>query len=149
MKNIRISLFLVFSFFLVQCGSAPKTATPKPASQAAQAKFDERELGLTPGNRKDKFPFLKDSEPENHWVDSIYSRMSLTEKTGQLFMVAAYSNKDSVHVNMIDKLIRDYKIGGLIFFQGGPVRQAKLTNRYQSISKIPLFIGIDAEWGLS
>lgn len=29
------------------------------------------------------------------------------------------------------------------------MRQAKLTNRYQAKSKVPLFIGIDAEWGLS
>ncbi len=151
MKKISTSLFIAFTFFLVQCGSAPKTANPKPEAlqTATQSKFDEKELGLTPGNRKDKFPFLKDSEDENRWVDSIYSRMSLTEKTGQLFMVAAYSNKDSVHFNAIDRLIRDYKIGGVIFFQGGPVRQAKLTNRYQSKSKIPLFVGIDAEWGLS
>jgi len=75
--------------------------------------------------------------------------MSFDEKVGQLFMVAAYSNKDSIHINSIDKLIKDSKIGGLIFFQGGPVRQANLTNRYQSKSKLPLFIGIDAEWGLS
>src|SRR5690606_306680 len=31
---------------------------------------------------------------------------------------------------------------------GGPVRQAHLTNRYQSLSKVPLFIAIDGEWGL-
>ncbi|MDY6800525.1 MAG: glycoside hydrolase family 3 N-terminal domain-containing protein, partial [Bacteroidota bacterium] len=41
-----------------------------------------------------------------------------------------------------------YKIGGLIFFQGGPVRQAKLTNDYQSVADIPLLIAIDGEWGL-
>ena len=29
------------------------------------------------------------------------------------------------------------------------LRQAKLTNRYQAKAKVPLFIGIDAEWGLS
>ncbi|AWH86991.1 beta-N-acetylglucosaminidase [Flavobacterium album] len=75
--------------------------------------------------------------------------MSFDERVGQLFMVAAYSNKDSTHVKGIDKLVRDYKVGGLIFFQGGPVRQAKLTNRYQAESKVPMLIGIDAEWGLS
>lgn len=90
-----------------------------------------------------------DSEAERKWVDSIYNRLSFEERVGQLFMVAAYSNKDSTHIKGIDKLITDYKIGGLIFFQGGPDRQAKLTNRYQGESKVPLFIGIDAEWGLS
>jgi beta-glucosidase-like glycosyl hydrolase/CubicO group peptidase (beta-lactamase class C family) len=82
------------------------------------------------------------------WADSVLSKMTLDEKIGQLFMVAAYSNKDSNHVKQIIKLIEKYNIGGLIFFQGGPVRQANLTNLYQSKSKIPLMIGIDAEWGL-
>ncbi|KAF2519247.1 serine hydrolase [Flavobacterium salilacus subsp. salilacus] len=86
---------------------------------------------------------------EKQWVDSLYNTLSFEERVGQLFMVAAYSNKDSAHIKSIDRLITENKIGGLIFFQGGPVRQAKLTNRYQSESKIPLFIGIDAEWGLS
>ena len=83
------------------------------------------------------------------WVDSVYNQLSFDEKVGQLFMVAAYSNKDEAHNKSIDKLIEENKIGGLIFFQGGPMRQAKLTNRYQAKSKVPLFIGIDAEWGLS
>jgi beta-glucosidase-like glycosyl hydrolase/CubicO group peptidase (beta-lactamase class C family) len=89
------------------------------------------------------------SVPEKKWVDSIYNGLSFDERVGQLFMVAAYSNKDAAHEKGIDKLVTDYKIGGVIFFQGGPVRQARLTNRYQSESKIPLFVGIDAEWGLS
>ena len=83
------------------------------------------------------------------WVDSVYHKMSLDQKIGQLFMVAAWSNKDTVHTNNIEKLVENYHIGGLIFFQGGPKRQAKLTNRYQSLAKTPMFIGIDAEWGLS
>nr|WP_314897783.1 glycoside hydrolase family 3 N-terminal domain-containing protein [uncultured Flavobacterium sp.] len=95
-------------------------------------------------------PKLFELSPEgNKWVDSLYNAMTLEEKLGQLFMVAAYSNKDTVHFNAIDKLIQENKIGGLIFFQGGPVRQVKLTNRFQSKSKIPLFIGNDAEWGLN
>ena len=98
---------------------------------------------------KEKKTFFKGSLAENNWVDSVYNQMPFNEKVGQLFMVAAYSNKDTVHFNALDKLIRDYKIGGLIFFQGGPIRQAKLTNRFQSKSKLPMFIGIDAEWGLN
>ena len=86
---------------------------------------------------------------EQHWVDSVYRKMTFNERVGQLFMVAAYSNKDEKHYVSIEKLITEYHIGGLIFFQGGPVRQAILTNRYQSNAKIPLLIGIDAEWGLS
>lgn len=83
------------------------------------------------------------------WVDSIYSKMTLEEKVGQLFMVAAYSNRDSVHDKSINKMIVENHLGGLVFFQGGPIRQAKLTNHFQAISKIPLMISIDAEWDLN
>ena len=95
------------------------------------------------------FAQKKSNLSQETWVDSVYNQLSFDEKVGQLFMVAAYSNKDETHYKSIDKLIEEYKIGGLIFFQGGPVRQAKLTNRYQAKSKIPIFVGIDAEWGLS
>ncbi|QDO93364.1 hypothetical protein FNB79_05035 [Formosa sediminum] len=92
---------------------------------------------------------IESKSPKEKWVDSIYNSMSLQEKVGQLFMVAAYSNRPKSHVDSIQNLIKKNGIGGLIFFQGGPVRQAKLTNTYQSLSKVPLLIGIDAEWGLN
>ena len=92
---------------------------------------------------------VQDIYEEQRWIDSVYKKMTFEEKVGQLFMVAAYSNKDESHYRSIDKLVEEYKIGGLIFFQGGPVRQATLTNRYQSKSKLPLLVGIDAEWGMS
>ncbi len=83
-----------------------------------------------------------------HWADSVFNSLSPKERLGQLFMVAAYSNKGLEHQTEIEKLIREYNIGGLIFFQGGPGRQARLTNQYQSLSKVPLLVGMDAEWGL-
>jgi len=83
------------------------------------------------------------------WVDSVYAQMSLKEKVGQLFMVSAYSNRNDGHTDSIQKLINDYQIGGLIFFQGGPIRQANQTNTYQALSKVPMFIGVDGEWGLN
>jgi beta-N-acetylhexosaminidase len=87
-------------------------------------------------------------EAKTPWADSVFKSLSLDQKIGQLFMVAAWSNKDSKHTREIDSLIVKYNIGGLIFFQGGPLRQAKLTNKYQAESKVPLLIAMDAEWGL-
>ena len=75
--------------------------------------------------------------------------MSLDEKIGQLFMVAAYSNRNQSHTKELGKLIETYNIGGLIFFQGGPLRQAHMTNELQAKSTIPLWIGMDLEWGLA
>lgn len=91
----------------------------------------------------------KDSMNQNSWVDSVFNSLSFEERLGQLFMVAAYSNKDQRHIDEISNLIKSENLGGLIFFQGGPDRQARLTNYYQAISKTPLFIAMDAEWGIS
>lgn len=91
--------------------------------------------------------FAQQSE-KSVWVDSVYNTMSLEEKIGQLFMVAAYSGGNEQHNLVIEQLIRKYHIGGLIFMQGHPYSQAKLTNRYQEAAEVPLLIGMDAEWGL-
>lgn len=89
------------------------------------------------------------NEQTIRWADSVLATLSVDERIGQLFMVAAYSNKDKKHVAEIDSLITNYHIGGLIFFQGGPLRQALQTNHYQQLSKLPLLIGFDGEWGLA
>ncbi|MGL5235130.1 MAG: glycoside hydrolase family 3 protein [Empedobacter falsenii] len=93
-------------------------------------------------------PLYKDSI-QMKWVNEKYNSMSLEEKVGQLFIVAAYTNRDAVHENDIQKLIEEEHIGGLIFMQDQAAHQIELTNKFQSISKIPLLIGMDAEWGLA
>jgi len=90
----------------------------------------------------------KDTYGQRTWVDSIMSSMTIDQKIGQLFMVQAYSNKDSEHKAIIENLINKYEIGGLIFMQGTPQKQAVLNNHYQSISKVPMLVGFDGEWGL-
>ena len=85
---------------------------------------------------------------EQVWVDSVFNSLTPDQRLGQLFMVTAFSNKDAAHSRQIERLITQYHIGGLMFLQGGPQRQANLTNRYQSQSRVPLFVAMDAEWGL-
>lgn len=103
-------------------------------------------LSLVEDDAKIDPPFLQKNTP---WADSVHASMSLDQKIGQLFSVAAYSNRDKKHEQEIIELIEKYHIGGLTFFQGGPVKQAQLTNIFQSKSAIPLMIAIDGEWGLS
>jgi len=91
-------------------------------------------------------PFLEDSTA---WADSVFKTLTPDERIGQLFMMAAYSNKGADHLKRIKGLIANNKIGGLIFMQGGPLRQAALINRYQKLSKVPLMVSIDGEWGLA
>ncbi|SDS21769.1 beta-glucosidase [Polaribacter sp. KT25b] len=90
----------------------------------------------------------KDFEAQEIWVDSIINNMTIDEKIGQLFMVQAYSNLDKKHEDFITEMITKYHVGNLIFMQGTPEKQAALNNKYQAVSKLPLMIGFDGEWGL-
>ena len=82
------------------------------------------------------------------WVDSVFNSLSKEEKIAQLMVIRAHSNLGPDHVASVTELISKYNVGALCFFQGGPVRQAGLTNFYQSIAKTPLMVTIDGEWGL-
>lgn len=90
-----------------------------------------------------------DSLGQIAWVDGHYDAMTLEQKLGQLFMVLVTSDADAASVANTKTLIASEEIGGLIFSTGGPIRQARLTNQYQAIARIPLLIGMDAEWGLA
>ena len=92
-------------------------------------------------------PSEHNQPPTSPWVDSVMSSLTLDQKIGQLFMVAAYSNMGPKHRASIEKLISEQQVGGLIFMQGGPLREIDQYNRYQSISNIPLLVAMDAEWG--
>ena len=48
----------------------------------------------------------------------------------------------------VSSIIEDKRLGGLIFSLGNIVDQAKATNKFQTISKVPLLIGMDAEYGI-
>ncbi len=91
-------------------------------------------------------PFLKYM---NHpWVDSVMKTLSIDEQIAQCIWIAGYSDRDISHEVEISDLIRKYGVGGIVFFQGTASKQAELTNFYQKISKVPLLISLDAEWGV-
>jgi beta-glucosidase-like glycosyl hydrolase/CubicO group peptidase (beta-lactamase class C family) len=85
---------------------------------------------------------------EKKWVKHQFKSLSLEEKIAQLMVLRAHSNWDAKKIDSLAGLIKQYNIGGLCFFQGGPVRQAIQTNNYQRIAKTPLLITTDAEWGI-
>lgn len=89
-----------------------------------------------------------DQARQEAWVEQVFQSLSEEQRIGQLFLVAAYSNKNETHYKTIEELIQRYNIGGLIFFQGTAIKQAQLTNRYQQAAPTPLLIAMDAEWGL-
>jgi len=91
-------------------------------------------------------PFLKYM---NHpWVDSVMNTLTTEQQIAQCIWVAGYSNRDVAHEVEISDIIRKYGVGGIVFFQGTAAKQAELTNYYQKISRVPLLISLDAEWGV-
>jgi len=88
-----------------------------------------------------------DNKARDQWVDQQMKNMNTDQKIGQLFMINVYSD-DREDRSWVKKMIRKYHVGGLIFFQGTPQREAELYNEYQKRSKIPLLVGFDGEWGL-
>jgi beta-glucosidase-like glycosyl hydrolase/CubicO group peptidase (beta-lactamase class C family) len=91
-------------------------------------------------------PFLIDS---SSWADSVITTLTLQEQIAQMFMVPAYPQNGKSDRNRVAHLIKNYHIGGVIFFHGTPEQITELTSYYQSISKIPLLFSIDGEWGPS
>ncbi len=95
-----------------------------------------------------KEEFIQTLGQQNHWVDSVFKKLSRRQKIAQLFFVRAHTDKGKRYEDSVASVIEDQQIGGLVFFQGGPVRQANLINRYQKIANVPLLIAMDGEWGL-
>ncbi|MEM1318781.1 MAG: glycoside hydrolase family 3 N-terminal domain-containing protein [Bacteroidota bacterium] len=95
-----------------------------------------------------KGPDTIDDAAEKAWVNAIFETMTDEERLAQLIMIRAHSDKGPEHIAQVEKLIKDYQVGGLCFFQGTPEKQIELLNRYQQMAKIPMMVAMDAEWGL-
>ncbi|WP_449388532.1 glycoside hydrolase family 3 protein [Chryseobacterium lineare] len=89
-----------------------------------------------------------DLRKANHWVDKTYKHLSQDEKLGQLFIVALYTNKGENEISNVRNIVVKEKIGGLILMQDDAAREINLVNEFQQKSKVPLMIGMDAEWGV-
>jgi beta-N-acetylhexosaminidase len=98
--------------------------------------------------------------PHSWTVDEMLKHMTTEQKIGQLFIVAsnestyqadggALFDNCAIDTAYLKQLIRDYQIGGIIFpgKQTMAEQHARIEN-LQQYSTIPLFIAIDAEWGL-
>ena len=92
--------------------------------------------------------YLQTLAEPNAWVDSVLNKMSKRDKVAQMFFIRALTNADKKYEDSVGKVIRRARIGGLVFFQGGPGRQANLTSTYQKNARVPLLVTLDGEWGL-
>ena len=90
----------------------------------------------------------KDKLKQEIWVDSVYNSLSIDQKIGQLFTIWVATKQGPEKMKEVSSIIKKNHLGGLIFSLGNIKDQAKYTNEFQSISKVPLLIGMDAEWGI-
>lgn len=98
------------------------------------------------GQQRDAFiPFIN---TQHAWVDSVFNTLSQRDKVAQLFMVRAHTNLGQRYIDSVADVVQREQLGGIVLFQGGPVRHAQVINRYQRLSKVPLLVAFDGEWGL-
>ena len=82
------------------------------------------------------------------YADSLYAKLSMDERIGQLYIVALYTNKDPNHISGVRKLVEQERIGGIILMQDDAEQEIALVNEFQKKSRVPMLFGMDAEWGL-
>ena len=85
---------------------------------------------------------------KSRWVDSVFQTLNTSEKIGQLFMISVSAYSSSEELEDLNDLIRRHEPGGILITRGGPISHTSLINKLQASSKIPLLVGIHAEWGL-
>lgn len=90
-------------------------------------------------------PFINQ---QHQWVDSVFNSLSPKERIGQLFLVRTHTNLGQKYIDSVANVIEKEQLGGLVVFQGGPVRHLDMINNYQSKTKVPLLVTFDGEWGL-
>lgn len=92
--------------------------------------------------------FVKFINSDHKWVDSVFNSLTPKERIGQLFLVRAHTNLGQKFIDSVGTVVKNEQVGGLVVFQGGPVRHLDMINNYQKVSKVPLLVTIDGEWGL-
>lgn len=85
------------------------------------------------------------------WADSVFNSLNDDQRIAQLMVLRESSfTKDGpvYYDSAISDAITKYNIGGIVLFQGSPVKQANYINHFQSIAQTPLMVCVDGEWGL-
>ncbi|VTP87899.1 MULTISPECIES: glycoside hydrolase family 3 protein [Sphingobacterium] len=103
---------------------------------------------ISAGFAQNKPNFINFINQKHTWVDSVFNTLTPKQRIAQLFLVRAHTNLGQKYIDSVKQVIEKEQLGGLVVFQGGPVRHANMFNQYQKVSKVPLLITFDGEWGL-
>jgi len=83
------------------------------------------------------------------WVDSVYNTLSPRDRIAQLVIANVIPASGNGTKQNLALLIEKNHVGGLLFSKGSLSQFAEMTNYAQSISKVPLLMTLDGEWGPS
>ena len=84
----------------------------------------------------------------NQWVDSVFNSLSPEGRIGQLIVAAVTPSGNEATRDLVNRLVTQNLVGGLIYENSTMADQAAVTNLAQSLATVPLMITIDGEWGL-
>ncbi len=83
-------------------------------------------------------------------AERMMQSLTLRQKIGQMFVVAArggFYPEDDAAWQRMNEAVTLYEVGGIMFFSGNIYEQAIITNRLQRISRLPLWVSQDMEFG--
>ena len=100
--------------------------------------------------RSTRHSTLSDKNPRlaTAWVDATMKNMSLRQKVAQLMVIRVPLNLEGKSQDDFEQLLNQTEVGGVCFFVGTASKTLPLIRRFQHLSKVPLLVCIDAEWGL-
>ncbi|MFA7360277.1 MAG: glycoside hydrolase family 3 N-terminal domain-containing protein [Candidatus Kapaibacterium sp.] len=84
------------------------------------------------------------------WAEMRIKEMTLREKIAQMIITYSdgfYNGDNDNSFKRLKNLIENEKVGGIIFFKGRALEEAKLINKLQALSETPLLISQDFERG--
>ena len=139
------TIYLSFTGFMKAC--RVDNTDPIHTSKATETPPTTAKKDITPLRNATELTRYKQAQAD--WADSVYQTLTDDERIGQLIMLRAHTDKGAAYEASVQQQIESLHAGGVCFFQGSPQRQAEVTNTYQQHSKIPLFVAIDGEWGIS
>lgn len=99
------------------------------------------------------------------WIEETLHQMTLRDKIAQLFMIRVGLASTAQELATVSELITEYHVGGIFLVPMAKAgmavteemrqshctiaHQVSLVNQLQKLSRLPLLVGADYEWGLA
>jgi beta-N-acetylhexosaminidase len=84
------------------------------------------------------------------WVQSTLAGMSLEDRIGQMLMLmvpGTFENLRGPGIREIERTMQQVRLGGVMVQTGSPLNIALKLNELQSLSRLPLLVAAELEWG--